>query len=298
MSAGRLAGARAGLAAALPGDRLRAYGELVRWPAALSVPGDVLVGAAAAGWPSGRRTAGLAAASVSLYWAGMALNDWADRHVDAAERPHRPIPSGRVRPGAALGLAAGLTAAGLGAAVAAGGRRSLAVAVPLAGAVWAYDLGHRSAPSGPATMAAARALDVLLGAGGRVAALPAAATVAAHTLVVTGLSAVETVGGPAGARRARLSLAGTLAVTALAARRCSPAGAVLAGVYAGSVGGAQLAAARDPRPATVQGAVGAGVLGLIPLEAALLSRRGPLPAAALVTLWPLARRLSRRVSPT
>jgi 4-hydroxybenzoate polyprenyltransferase len=27
--------------------------ELVRLPAALSVPGDVLVGAAAAGWPSG-----------------------------------------------------------------------------------------------------------------------------------------------------------------------------------------------------------------------------------------------------
>ena len=281
--------------------------ELVRLPAALSVPGDVLVGAAAAGWPFGRRTAGLLGASTCLYWAGMVLNDWADREVDAVERPHRPIPSGRVRPAAAVALATGLTAAGLGAAAAAGGRRAMAVAVPLAGAVWAYDLGGRAFPGGPATMAAARALDVLLGAGGHPAALPAAVTVAAHTAVVTGLSGVETTGGPAGAKRAWAALAGTAAVTALAGRRRRrPAGPVartvgggLLAAYAGSIGGAQLAAARDPRPATVQRAVGAGVLGLIPLEAALLARGGaPRLAAGLVVLWPVARRLSRRVSPT
>ncbi|WP_375373510.1 UbiA family prenyltransferase, partial [Micromonospora sp. ATA51] len=48
--------------------------------------------------------AALAGASVLLYWAGMAANDWADRHLDAVERPERPIPSGRVSPPAALGL--------------------------------------------------------------------------------------------------------------------------------------------------------------------------------------------------
>jgi hypothetical protein len=68
--------------------------ELVRAPAALSVPGDALAGAAAAG-TLGRRTVGLAAASVCLYWAGMSANDWADREIDAKERPERPIPSGR-----------------------------------------------------------------------------------------------------------------------------------------------------------------------------------------------------------
>ncbi len=194
--------------------RLGALAELVRLPAALSVPGDVLVGAAAAGWPSGRRTAGLVGASVSLYWAGMVLNDWADREEDARERPQRPIPSGRVRPAAALALASGLTAVGLGAAAVAGGRRSVAVAVPLAATVWTYDLGRR----GPVLMAAARALDVLLGAGGRGRALPAAATVFAHTAVLTGLSAAETTGGPAGSRRAWAALGGTALVTALAAR--------------------------------------------------------------------------------
>ena len=74
----------------------------------LSVPGDVLVGAAASGQVRDvPRAAGLAAASSCLYLAGMALNDYADRDVDAVERPGRPIPSGRVTPGFALGLAGG-----------------------------------------------------------------------------------------------------------------------------------------------------------------------------------------------
>ena len=78
----------------------------------LSVPGDVLVGAAASGQVGNvGRTAGLVAASSCLYLAGMALNDYADREVDAVERPGRPIPSGRVSPAFALGLAGALTVA-------------------------------------------------------------------------------------------------------------------------------------------------------------------------------------------
>ena len=101
----------------------RDLAELVRAPAALSVPGDVVAGAAAAG-VLGRRTPVLAASSVCLYWAGMAANDWADRELDARERPGRPIPSGRVSPPAALAVAGVLTAAGL--AIAGAGRRPAA----------------------------------------------------------------------------------------------------------------------------------------------------------------------------
>jgi hypothetical protein len=143
--------------------RLADLTELVRAPAALSVPGDLVAGASAAG-VLGLATGGLAGASVCLYWAGMAANDWADRDLDAVERPERPIPSGRVRPATALGLAAGLTAAGVALAAASGGRRSLVVAVPLAAAIWAYDLRAKNTAAGPAVMAACRALDVLLGA--------------------------------------------------------------------------------------------------------------------------------------
>lgn len=140
--------------------------ELVRLPALFSVPGDVFLGAATSGKrrrPS--EVAGLTGASCCLYLAGMSLNDYADRDVDAVERPRRPIPSGRVEPGFALGLSVGLTAAGLGIALAAGGRRALGVALPLAATVWAYDLALKKTPLGPAAMATARSLDVLMGAG-------------------------------------------------------------------------------------------------------------------------------------
>ncbi|OPG10442.1 UbiA family prenyltransferase, partial [Microbispora sp. GKU 823] len=141
---------------------MRAWLELVRAPAALSVPGDTLAGAAAAG-----RSArpGLAAASVLLYWAGMALNDWSDRKIDAKERPERPIPSGRISPEGALGLAAALTGAGVATAAVFGGRRGFALAGLLAGAAWAYDLRLKHTAAGPAAMAACRVLDVLLGGG-------------------------------------------------------------------------------------------------------------------------------------
>jgi 4-hydroxybenzoate polyprenyltransferase len=182
----------------------RPAAELVRLPAVLSVPGDVLVGAAAAGWPFGRRTAALVASSGCLYWAGMALNDWADRAEDAVDRPGRPIPSGRARPEFALALAGALTVAGT-ALAGCGGRSAMRAAVPLVATVWTYDLWAKFTPAGPVAMAAARGLDVLLGAGGRRAAWPAAGTIAAHTAAVTVLSrlrqpAATTPGGPPGPR--------------------------------------------------------------------------------------------------
>ena len=76
----------------------RDLAELVRAPAALSVPGDAVAGAAAAGALGRAHRRAWPRASVCLYWAGMAANDWADRELDAVERPERPIPSGRVSP--------------------------------------------------------------------------------------------------------------------------------------------------------------------------------------------------------
>ena len=287
----------------------QAIAELVRLPAVLSVPGDVLVGAAASG--QGRnvpRVAGLTAASSCLYLAGMALNDYADREVDAVERPGRPIPSGRVTPGFALGLAAGLTAAAAGLAVAADGPRALAVLAPLAATVWAYDLALKTGPGGVASMSACRALDVLMGSGahGARAALPAAAVVGAHIGVTTTVSRSEVEGASAALPRAALAATAVVAAAAggLAARRSrSPlrriAAAGLVGAYAKAVGGAHADAARDPSPARLQRAVGVSVLGLMPLEAGLLAGAGALvPAGGVAALWPLARTLAARRSVT
>jgi len=287
----------------------RAVAELVRLPAVLSVPGDVLVGAAASGQVRDiPRAAGLAAASSCLYLAGMALNDYADRDVDAVERPSRPIPSGRVTPGFALGLAGGLTAASAGLAVASDGARALKVLAPLAGTVWAYDLALKETPAAVTGMSACRALDVLMGSGahGARAALPAAAVVGAHIGITTTVSRSEVQG--ASPRLPRAALAATVGVAAVAgliAARASRsalggiAAAGLVGAYAAAVGSAHADAARDPSPERLQRAVGTSVLGLMPLEAGLLAGAGALvPAGGVAALWPLARSLARRRSVT
>ncbi|WP_225684633.1 SCO3242 family prenyltransferase, partial [Streptomyces pseudogriseolus] len=170
-----------------PQDRAAAWAELVRLPALFTVPGDTLAGVAAAGGPAGARTLLPIGSSLCLYAAGMVLNDWADRAEDAEERPHRPLPSGRIRPAAALTAACGLTGAGLLLAARAG-RPALAVAAPLAATVWSYDLALKHTPAGPAAMAAARGLDLLMGAaaaGSAKAAVPSAALLGCHTLAVT-----------------------------------------------------------------------------------------------------------------
>ncbi|MFF7878111.1 SCO3242 family prenyltransferase [Streptomyces californicus] len=244
------AGRRTGPVRGTPRERLRAWAELLRVSALFSVPGDALAGAAAVGRRPDRGTVLAAGASLCLYEAGMALNDWADRDEDAVDRPHRPIPSGRVSPAAALGAAGALTAAGLALAARAG-RPALTVATGLAATVWAYDLRLKHTKAGPAAMAAARSLDLLLGAtatataasagrtagdGGRpdnvagtsgtsattsartpgvlapvLPALPAALVLGAHTYGVTAVSRHEAQGGSTGTPLAVLTTTAALA---------------------------------------------------------------------------------------
>lgn len=340
--------------------------RLVRAPAALSVPGDVLAGAAAAGTPWTPRALGATASSVCLYWAGMALNDYADAAVDAVERPGRPVPSGRVPRRTALVVATGLTAAGIALSALTAGRRGLLGTLPLTACVWAYDLGLKATPAGPAAMAGARALDVLTGALATTPGTPAttalrraaapAALIGAHTYTLTALSRHEVGGAPARLPASTLAASmATAAATAVrpvlrAARgsgavsgkavcaaaensaqgagkgvrdavkgvrgavagffpdapgegRTAAAAALVAGAaalaYVGSYGSAQLKAVRAPSGENVRGAVGAGILALLPLQAALTARAGaPGAAAALGVAHPLAARLARRISPT
>lgn len=279
---------------------MRALLELVRAPAALSVPGDTMAGAAAAG----RRPApGLALASVLMYWSGMALNDWADREADAIERPERPIPSGRIRPGAALGLAAALTGAGLATAAVAGGRRGLTAAGLLAGAVWAYDLGLKRTAAGPASMAACRVLDVLLGAGEQTkAAVPAALAIGAHTYGISVLGRAEVTGAAPGT--AERALVASTAAAGLAAASClrngaaarAGAGVLIAGYLAFTLP-VQAGLRARPDPENVRQAVRLSILGLIPLQAAAVAGGGRFATAgALLCSLPVGRWLSSRLA--
>ena len=295
------------------------YLELVRAPAVLTVIGDTLAGSAAAEHAWTPRRALLPLASACLYSGGMALNDWADRDLDAAERPERPIPSGRISPRRALGVAAGLGAAGLLLAGLGGGVRSLAVAGPLAAGVWLYDAVLKDTPAGPAAMAACRGLDVLMGAGvGRLrGAAPAALTVAAHTASVTGLSRGEVHGTSRAV--AGVALATTLAVGAVsaagAARAGGPAARVTApsapttltaglatAAYLGTLVPAQLAAVREPTAVHARTATGVGIRAMIPLQAAWAARSGSPVAASVIGAVSLVgavlRRRTRAVSET
>ncbi|MFB7707691.1 SCO3242 family prenyltransferase [Streptomyces sp. NPDC056105] len=319
-------------------QHLRAWAELLRLPALFTVPGDALAGAAAVGLRPGRGTFLAIGSSLCLYEAGMALNDWADRAEDAVDRPHRPLPSGRIRPAAALAAAGAFTAGGLALAHRAG-RPATLLATALAGTVWAYDLGLKRTQAGPVAMAAARGLDVLLGAaattprcgqgfrtagrvgaapdaggpeGGLAAALPTATTIAAHILAVTTVSRNETQGGNTAAPLAALAASLTLARWTgrthelPAGRRVAAApglsGSIttaLAAAYAGATARPYFHAALNPSPPLTQRAVGAGIRSLIPLQAALAARAGA-PRTALITaaLAPLAQRIAPKVSVT
>ncbi|WP_329235373.1 UbiA family prenyltransferase [Streptomyces sp. NBC_01460] len=297
-----------------PRARLRAWAELLRVSALFTVPGDALAGAAAAGLRPGRGTALAVGASLCLYEAGMALNDWADREEDAVDRPHRPIPSGRVAPGAALAAAGTLTAAGLALAARAG-RPTLAVASGLAATVWAYDLHLKHTRLGPAAMAAARTLDLLLGATATAAttatttkatgattapaaparparvrapaaALPAALALGAHTYAVTAVSRHETQGGSTTAPLAALAGVAALGTAVLRGRPApwepprphAAAGGLLLTVFTGAYlrtsATPLLHAALNPSPPLTQRAVGGGIGAMIPLQAALAARAG------------------------
>ncbi|MFE7901560.1 SCO3242 family prenyltransferase [Streptomyces sp. NPDC057424] len=310
-------------------SRSRAWAELLRLPALFSVPGDVLAGTAATGAAPSSRTLLAIGSSLCLYEAGMALNDWADRDIDAVERPHRPLPSGRVRPAAALTAACALTGAGLALAARAG-RPALAVAAPLAATVWAYDLGLKHTPAGPVAMGAARGLDLLLGAaattGSTRPALPSATLLGTHTLAVTTVSRQEARGGTPLAPLA--ALATTALLTRLVTRR--PAGLTrgrpqatdhgptgprtagcpgrqspallttgLAAVYATTTARPYVHAALNPSPPLIQRAVGAGIRATIPLQATLTARsRGTATALLIAALAPLGARFAKKVSVT
>ncbi|MFC3574162.1 SCO3242 family prenyltransferase [Streptomyces yaanensis] len=319
-------------------NSLAAWAELLRLPALFTVPGDALAGAAAVSAHPDLRTVLAIGSSLCLYEAGMALNDWADRDEDAAERPHRPLPSGRIRPTEAFIAACACTAAGLTLASRAG-RPALAVAVPLAATVWAYDLILKRTPAGPAAMAAARGLDLLLGAAataGRTRpALRPAVLLSTHTLAVTTVSRHETRGGSPVAPLAALAATGVLTWRLTRPRAAvfpgrSPADdtvprqapsasargdllerprvrdtaghalrAALAAAYATTAARPCFHATLNPSPPLTQRAVGAGIRAMIPLQAALSARAGA-PAAALFTaaLAPLAAKFGRKVSLT
>jgi 4-hydroxybenzoate polyprenyltransferase len=101
------------------------------------------------------------AASCALYLSGMVFNDVFDVAQDTAERPNRPIPSGKVsrRSATILGCVLMLTGVGIAATLS---LPTFMVAIALAVMILGYDGYLKRTPLGPIAMGSCRFLNVLL----------------------------------------------------------------------------------------------------------------------------------------
>jgi len=289
--------------------RIKSYLQLVRLPNVFTAAADSL-----AGWILVRgslaepgRWLPLTLASMAIYAAGIALNDWFDYAIDLEERPGRPLPSGRVSRQFAVGLGGALLVAGPALAALSGSPSSLGIAVLLAACVLAYDAGLKRTFLGPEVMGTCRGLNLLLGmsqapALGGPGCWQVAGWMAVFVTGVTWISRSEaktTSGGSAGIAAGLaleiVAIVGLLAAAIQprrfptlpsAAPNVFPEGLLVLLGVALVVCRAGAAALREPLPARVQRAVKTGVLSLVWLNVGVvLAVRGGSAALAVAVLW-------------
>lgn len=276
----------------------RDWAQLVRLPNLFTAMADPLAGALAvgAGWHDTANILIVLLASACLYGGGIALNDWHDYKRDLAERPTRPLPSGRIRRWHGLVLAVALLI---------GGTTLASIPYPATGAVGMllvatillYDVLMKDMPIAPAFMGLCRALNLLLGMS---LVNDRMITVSMQTYLIFALG-IYVVGITVTAQREanpkqdRLMLfgAGTvlLGVLMLAALRllfpaqvAYPSGSVLVVLLLAGVTYRLSQAVLTPTPPRVQLAIKTAVLGIIVFDAAMVGLIRGLPLSLLVLI--------------
>ena len=143
---------------------LWAYLELMQIGCVFAAMADVLAGCLFAGWglEHAQGMALLLAAAGGLHCGGCVLGDWFDLSRDSAERPWRPIPSGRVSPGGALLLGIVLLLGGWLIACCVSQMTGL-IASAIVVCVLIYGGWAKSTIAGPAFMGACRGLYLFMG---------------------------------------------------------------------------------------------------------------------------------------
>jgi len=273
-----------------------AWLELVRLPTVFTALADILLGVILAnGRLPQEKTACLLVASAGLYLSGMVFNDIFDRRVDAADRPGRPLPSGRVSLRGAIGLGTVLMGLGI-AAAAVTGPAGQVIGPILAISVLAYDAGLKRTFLGPLTMGACRFLNVLLGAS---IVGPLESVTTPDTLQVAGGLGVYIVGVTWFGRReastsSRAQLVGALIVintglgtlVAFAARVAAQnltSVTLLLALILVTINRRLIVAVRDPRANHVQSAMRTLLLSLVMIDAALVLAHSGQTEPALIT---------------
>lgn len=291
-------------------SNLRTWLELVRLPATFTAPADVLAGATFVGAlqgtsfnaETGVRLLGAVVASALVYAAGMAANDYCDAKLDATERPHRPIPSGRLTRATVLRFVLALQLV----AVLVGGLVGFATGVAVAAtiiATWLYNGPLKDAWIGPGVMGLCRYGNACIGICAFAWPAPALVwcvplTTLLFVAAVTAVSRFEVTGGQGRAYRAALAglfLASTLPVgvaVAFEARLEAYAYALLLPVW---VLRALRPAWPSARASVVRGVVMAGIFGIAVCNAVLAAFAGaPLVGGAIVVLAFTGRVVGRR----
>ena len=236
------------------------------------------------GWNQPAAFLGLVIASACLYLSGMVFNDVFDVEQDTAERPGRPIPSGRVSISSATLLGITLMLAGV-ASAAMVSRVSLGVSLILAAAILSYDRILKRTPFGPLGMGCCRFLNVMLGGSlqtewmPNLIRLPLLGAAIGMGLYITGVTLFARTEARVSSRW-QLGLAqliiisgfATLVWLMLSMPNQSPLGVSLAmlGVVGFTVNRRVIEALKNPSPVTVQGSIKVMLLSLVMIDATLI----------------------------
>jgi 4-hydroxybenzoate polyprenyltransferase len=244
---------------------------------------NVLAGTILSGGASGARTALVALAMSMFYVGGMYLNDYCDRHIDARERPERPIPRGEISQTSVAVIGLALLFAGIALMISFGIAAAVA-SLALAAAIVAYDWFHKRNPAAPLVMGLCRGL-VYCAAGaaaiGDFSGVPVVAAVAlvAYTAGLTYAARQESLGS-VGKLWPLLFLAAPMLVIWPAAQHGIVGTAVFFGVIA-NAGVALYLLVRRPVPKSVPYAVGLLIAGLSLVDSSFLASVGAITASVV-----------------
>ena len=282
---------------------LRAYLQLMRFPAVFTAMGDILLGFLLNHQRFDQAPIDLIfllMASAGLYLAGMVFNDVFDRETDARERPGRPIPSGRISVTSAATAGGLLLIAGIAAAGKVG-VQSLIVAAMLTACIFLYDGFAKKTFLGPVVMGGCRFLNIILGASAQDRAFKVwgGSWQFPQLWIATGLgiyiAGVTWFARQEAAQSNRKHLLGAWVVVNAGlgvlmawaihttAGRANQRGVLMTlGAVMLLINRLPLMAIRDPRPAQVQAAIRVMLLSIIMLDAMLVFIQTENSAAAVV----------------
>ena len=292
-----------------------AWGQLFRLSLCPTALADILAGSALAAAATGELELEplLFCSTLGIYHGSMALNDWADQKEDARDRPHRPLPSAEITSRAALTAACGMILAGVSCAFflnPALGVWMLGIATLAVG----YNIWLRGPWSGPISLGACRAMHISAPAVLFATPLIETTSVIAlgyglYVFTLSRLARLETLGSSELKQAPSFYLMGCAAIFLATSVNISGEASLAPRLAATLLSlGAAVALTRRAWPlepwtaVRVQGSVGLSLRLLLLFTASATLSTGSesawIPAALILTGYPLAHALRKAIPPT